>query len=104
MRRKQKQQTGQAEQIKARGFDPLHGGYLRIDTARWSQEHDIRQIATDEGRNRFPPADQVEPDQTHAKIQIHVEDVVNSCREEVSAPARSTGRRAGGSTGKSRCM
>lgn len=83
MRRKQKQQTGQAEQSKARGFDPLHGGYLRIDTARWSQEHDIRQIATDEGRNRFPPTDQVEPDQTHAKIQSHVEDVANSCREEV---------------------
>lgn len=80
MRRKQEQQT---EQSKAKGFDPLHGGYLRIDTAAWAEENDIRQVATDEGRNKFPPPDQIEPDQTHAKIRSHVEDVANRCREEV---------------------
>ena len=80
MKRKQPQQTAPS---KAKGFDPLHGGYLRIDTDAWAGENDIRRVATDEGRNKFPPPDQIEPDQTHVKIQSHVEDVANSSREEV---------------------
>ena len=67
----------------ATGFAALEGGFLRIDTEAWAEEHDLRRIAADEGRNGLPPPDQIVPDHTHAKIQSYVEGVADGCREEV---------------------
>ena len=68
---------------RAKGFDPLHGGYLTIDAGKWAEEQKLRQKAADDGLKGFPPAEQTEPDEMHQKIQSYVEDVANGTREEV---------------------
>ena len=30
---------------RAKGFDPLHGGYLTIDAGKWAEEQKLRQKA-----------------------------------------------------------
>ena len=73
-----------AKSTKQRGFDPIAGQYITLDTQAWLKEHQVEKRGREQGQQNQPSAESQELDATESRIKAWIHERAKTTREDVS--------------------